>query len=106
MSAARDRPKPVCPAVLVALALMIGLLIALADSSPGWDSTGVTAGALVIAAGITAFLGRDRPWVWAMLVGLPTPVTEIATLGTTGSVLALLFGAVGAAIGWTLARTG
>jgi hypothetical protein len=44
--------------------------------------------------------------VWALLVGLPTPVIEIATLGTSGSLLALLIAAVGAAIGWTLARAG
>jgi hypothetical protein len=106
MSAARHRSTRIRPAVLMALALVIGLIIALADSSPGWDSTGITAGALVLAAGITAFVGRDRPWVWALLVGLPIPVIEIATLGTTGSLLALLFAAIGAAIGWTLTRAG
>ena len=90
--------------VIAALALLLGLLIAAADSSPGWDSTGITAGALLLGAGMMAFLGRDRPWLWALLVGLPTPIIEIAGPGTSGSLLALVFAGVGAAIGWALAR--
>ena len=89
-----------------AVALALGLLIAYADSSPGWDSTGITAGALLLSAGVTAFLGRDRPWLWALLVGLPTPVVEIGGAGTTGSLLALVFAGIGAGIGWALGRAG
>lgn len=92
--------------VIAGLALLAGLLIALADSSPGWDSTGVTAGALLLAGGGAAYLGRRRPWLWALLVGLPTPVIEIAGGGATGSLLALAFAGVGAAIGWAVARAG
>jgi hypothetical protein len=91
-------------AVIAAIALLFGLLIAAADSSPGWDSTGITAGALLLGAGLTAFLGRARPWLWALLVGLPTPIVEIAGVGATGSLVALVFAGVGASIGWTLAR--
>jgi hypothetical protein len=93
-------------AALIALALGVGLLIAFADSRPGWDSTGVTAGALLVAAAGTAYLGRNRPWLWALLVGLPTPVIEMTALGSTGSLLALVFASAGATIGWTLARAG
>ena len=91
---------------MLAHALAFGLLIALADSSPGWDSTGITAGALLLGGGTTAYIGRARPWLWALLVGLPTPVIEIGALGATGSLLALAFASVGAAIGWGLARAG
>lgn len=91
--------------VIAGLALLAGLLIALVDSSAGWDSTGVTAGALLLAGGAAAYLGRGRPWLWAMLVGLPTPIIEIAGSGATGSLLALAFAATGAAIGWALAGT-
>jgi hypothetical protein len=43
--------------------------------------------------------------LWALLVGLPTPAIEIASLGATGALLALVFAGIGAAIGWALART-
>ena len=85
-------------------ALVVGLLIAFADSSPGWDSTGITAGALLLASGATAYLGQTRPWLWALVVGLPTPLIEMTGSGSTGSLLALVFASAGAAIGWALAR--
>ncbi len=90
--------------VVTAVALLLGLGIALADSSSGWDSTGITAGSLVLAGGTTAYLGGGRPWLWAGLVGLPTPIIEITGSGTTGSLVALAFAGLGAAIGWVLAR--
>jgi hypothetical protein len=92
--------------VVAALALPVGLAIALVDGSPGWDSTGITAGALLVAGGTAAFIARDRPWLWALLVGVPTPTLEILGTGATGSLLALAFAGVGAAIGWGAARTG
>jgi hypothetical protein len=51
-------------------------------------------------------VGRDRPWLWALLIGLPTPAIEILGGRSAGSILALAFAAVGAAIGWGLARAG
>ncbi len=98
------RSKPFGSRTLIALALALGLVIALADSSPGWDSTGITAGSLLLGAGSAAFLGRDRPWLWALLVGLPTPVIEIGGRGSTGSLLALVFAGLGAGIGWGATR--
>ncbi len=100
------RSRAVRPALVTALALLLGLVIALIDSSPGWDSTGMTAGALLLASGITGVLGRQRPWLWALLVGLPTPALEIGGAGGTGSLLALVFAGIGATIGWALARAG
>ena len=98
------RSKPFSSPVMMVLALALGLLIAFADSSPGWDSTGITAGALLVVGGTTALIGRTRPWMWASLVGLPTPVIGITRDGQTGSLLALVFAGIGAAIGWTAAR--
>ena len=86
-------------------ALAMGLIIAAIDSSPGWDDTGITAGLLFLGTAGTTVLARGRtPWLWAALVGLPTPVLAIAQTGETGSVLALLFAAIGAASGWAVAR--
>jgi hypothetical protein len=91
---------------LIVVALAIGVAIGLADSSPGWDSTGITAGGLFLAAAVVAFIGRDRPWLWALLVGLPTPILDTVRTGNTGSVLAVGFAAAGAAAGWALRRAG
>ena len=89
-------------AFVVAIAAGIG--IALIDSSPGWDSNGITAGLLLLGAGAAAAIGRDRPWLWALLVGLPTPILENVRDGNAGSWLALIFAAGGAAIGWAVSR--
>jgi hypothetical protein len=90
----------------VALALGTGVVMGLVDSSPGWDSTGITAGALFVSAAVFAGVARDRPWLWALLVGLPTPILDIVRTGNTGSVLALGFAAAGAAAGWAIRRAG
>ena len=102
----RPEAIPAARIVLAAFALGAGLAIAFVDASPGWDSTGITAGAVLVAAGITAFVGRDRPWLWALLIGLPTPVIEIVGSGLTGSLLGLVLAAMGATIGWALRRAG
>jgi hypothetical protein len=84
------------------VAVAAGIAIALIDSSPGWDSNGITAGLLLLGAGAAAAIGRDRPWLWALLVGLPTPILENIRDGNAGSWLALVFAAGGAAIGWAI----
>ena len=89
-------------ALVIAVAAGIG--IAVVDSSPGWDSTGITAGLLLLGAGAAAAIGRDRPWLWALLVGSPTPILETVHDGNTGTWLALVFAAVGAVVGWAIAR--
>jgi hypothetical protein len=97
----RERAGPIGLAVL---ALVAGIVIALVDTSPGWDATGITAGSLLIAAAIVAWLGRDRPWLWALLVGLPTPILGIVRSGNAASLLALVFAGLGAVIGWAIGR--
>ena len=89
-----------------AIAVASGVGIALIDSSPGWDSTGITAALLGVSAAVAATIGRDRPWLWALLVGLPTPILETVRYGNAGSWLALFFAAGGASIGWSVARAG
>jgi hypothetical protein len=104
-----DRPRSAGVAragrtALVLVALGAGVVIALVDSSPGWDSTGITAGALLMTAGVTAAVAGDRPWLWALLVGLPTPVLEVSGTAGAASLLALAFASAGAALGWAVAR--
>ena len=81
-----------------------GLAVAWLDASPGWDDTGITAGLLVILAGAAAGISGHRPWLWALLVGLPTPFVELAQGGDPAALAALAFAAVGAVGGWLLGR--
>jgi len=69
-----------------ALALCAGLGIAWVDSRPGWDDTGMTVGALVIAAALAAF-ARVPPWLAAILVAGPILVAELPF--STGVFLAI-----------------
>jgi hypothetical protein len=91
---------------LIPVAVASGLAIAWIDSSPGWDSTGITAGLLLLAGGVIAAIARNRPWLWALLVGLPVPIVELTAGGNAGSFLALGFAATGALVGWAIARRG
>ena len=81
-------------------------MVALVDASPGWDSTAITAGVLMLTGAVIAAVAGERLWLWALLLGLPTPIVEGAVGGSAGSVLALAFAAAGAAIGWAVRRAG
>lgn len=104
-SVAYRRPMSIARLALMVAALAAGVVIGWVDSSPGWDSTAITAVVIFVASAGAAWVGRDRPWLWALLVGLPTVVLGLVRAGNDGSVLALGFAGVGAAAGWTLART-
>jgi len=74
------------------------------DSSPGWDDTGITVGALLIASAVTAALAGQRPWLVALLVGGFVPLLEIPRGAGGASLVALLFAGVGAFVGSMLGR--
>ena len=90
--------------VAIPLAIGAGLAIAVLDSRPGWDDTGITAVLLVAAAFASTVLAGRRPWLWAVLVGGWIPMLEIPSSGQPGSAVALLFSAAGALAGYALAR--
>jgi hypothetical protein len=90
--------------LLVVGAAAVGAAIGFVDSRPGWDDTGITAGLLVLTAGGAAAVSGRRPWLWALLVGAWTPLFGVATGGSVASLAALGFAAVGAVVGWLVAR--
>jgi hypothetical protein len=92
--------------LLALAAVAAGVTIAALDSPPGWDDTGITVVALVASAATVAFVSGRRPWLWGLLVGLPTPLVEIVTARNAGSLLALAFAVAGAAAGWAVRRAG
>ena len=94
----------------IALGAALGLLLAFVDSRPGFDATGVTA-VLLVAAGLVSVLVAGPALAlagspilataaWTALVGLWIVIVE----RSTGSLLALVFAAIGAGAGVLLLR--
>ena len=88
----------------LAIAGVAGIAIGYVDSRPGWDDTGITAVSLLLAAGIAAFVARRFPWLVAVATGIWVPLFELPYLASGGPLAALVFAAVGAAIGWLIRR--
>ena len=93
--------------LLVLVALMLGMLIFMVDSSPGWDDTGVSATMVLAASGLMGAIHPARAWVWTLAVGSWVPLMDFA-LDPAGfhpaSVLALAFATVGAYAGALVGR--
>ena len=90
---------------LVPIALLIGIAVAYVDSRPAWDDTGITAGSLLLGAGVTAAASGRRPLLWALLVGVWTPIVEIALHNQPASLAAIGFAVVGAMGGCLIRRS-
>ena len=92
------------PLLALVVAIGAGLAIGYMDSRPGWDDTGITAGALAIAALVAVLIdgsGRVvRVAAIAVLVGIWIPIFEMSTPSSSGSLLAFVFSAVGVFVGW------
>lgn len=85
--------------ILFLVALAIGLLLAYVDSMPNWDDTGIIAGAVLLSCGILGFVAPQRPWLWALAVGLWLPLFHAIESGNLASLLALVFAFGGAYAG-------
>lgn len=86
-------------------ALVAGFAIGWMDSSPGFDDTGVTAGALLIVAGLFAFISGRRPWLWGFLLGVCVPVLDLLRTGSPVASPAIVFALAGAFAGWAARQT-
>jgi hypothetical protein len=73
--------------VLLAAAIAMGLAIAWVDSRPHWDDTGITAGSLLLSAGLLGMIVPRRPWLWALGIGIWIPAHQFVKQPTLGSVL-------------------
>lgn len=92
-------------AFLVVMSIGIGLVIAYVDSQPNWDDTGITATMLLLVAAMVSGISARRPWLWAILIGMWTPLFEISSAGWAG-LTALGIAAIGAVAGYLLVRAG
>ncbi len=89
---------------LVIAAIACGLAIALIDTSPGWNDTGITAIGLL---GICAIFGAIKPnwaWVWALIIGLWLPALNIIIYHNYGAFLAIAFAFAGAYLGYIVRK--
>ncbi len=91
--------------VLLVVAVALGGLITYLDSRPGWDDTGVTALAVLVASGVLGFLGPKRPWLWALAIGLWIPLLGIIREQNFGSLIALVVAFVGTYVGMAIRRS-
>lgn len=71
--------------ILLALAVALGLAIAWVDSRPHWDDAGITAGMLLLSAGLLGMLGPRRPWLWALGVGVWVPLDLVVQKPSMGN---------------------
>jgi hypothetical protein len=71
--------------VLFAAAAALGIAIAYVDSRPHWDDAGITAGFLLLGAGLFGLVGPQRPWLWALGIGIWIPLHGILHAWTPGA---------------------
>jgi hypothetical protein len=98
--------------VLLIAAVMIGLAIAWVDSRPHWDDSGITAGCLLLSAGVLGLMGPRRPWLWALAIGIWVPLYLIVgqaashtlTLRAASYLVILAFPMAGAYAGMAVRR--
>ncbi|MGA2533685.1 MAG: hypothetical protein ABSG19_11690 [Candidatus Aminicenantales bacterium] len=88
--------------ILLAAALVVGVLIAYVDSLPKWDDTGITVFALVFCAGILGLIVRRRPGLYGLAVGLWLPLRAIILTHDLRFVVVLAFPLAGVYAGWGL----
>jgi hypothetical protein len=85
--------------ICLSCALIFGLLIAWMDSSPNWDDAGITAGTLVFITGILGLIAPERPWLWALAVGIWIPLYGIMARADFSMLVVLIFPFAGAYAG-------
>lgn len=96
-----DRTRILHRYLLVAASLA-GIAIAYVDTRPTWDDAGMTAGAMALAAAAFGLLGPERPWRWALAVGVWIPTYTMVRTPVPGSIVmlvVLIFPLAGAYLG-------
>jgi len=80
--------------------ISFGLLITWIDSQPTWDDSGITAAAIFIVSAFFGFIMKDRPWLWALSVGIWIPLYNIIFYTNYTTVPVLIFAFVGSYAGF------
>lgn len=80
-------------------ALGAGAAIAWVDSRPGWDDTGLTAGALLLSGAFLGLIAPRRSWRWGLAIGGWIPAIALRRGGSPWMLLIVAIPTVGALIG-------
>ena len=88
--------------VLLVVALALGGIITYVDTLPTWDDTGITAAALLVISGVLGFLGPNRPWLWALALGVWIPIVDLVRTQNYWTMVALVMAFVGAYAGMAI----
>jgi hypothetical protein len=81
------------------LSAITGLILAWIDSRPGWDDSGITTGLVVLTAALFGFLHPERPWIWALAIGIWIPVHAVFATGDFKMFFVTIFAFIGAYLG-------
>jgi hypothetical protein len=84
---------------LLIVALALGGVFTYVDNLPTWDDTGLMVAALLVISGVLGFLGPNRPWLWALALGVWIPVMGIVRTQNLSTIVALVFTFIGAYAG-------
>jgi hypothetical protein len=104
MRASKKRGKRIGLVGLLILAVGIGLAIGWIDTRPNWDDTGVTV-ALIFGASLLFGLGiPERPWMWALAIGVWIPAYNIVQSRNFESLVALAPAFLGSYLGHLIPR--
>ena len=85
--------------VSLIISSLLGLLIAWIDSRPNWDDSGITAAMIFCVSAFFGFIMKDRPWLWALSVGIWIPLNSILFYVSYTTILALIFAFIGSYVG-------
>jgi hypothetical protein len=83
-------------AILLAIGVASGLGLAVLDSLPSWDDSGILAGAMLLASGVLGLAGARPPWLLGLAVGAGIPVRAIVAGGDPRIAVVLIIPLLGA----------
>ena len=91
-------------ALLMILAIGLGLIVTRIDTRPNWDDTGISMILLFSASAICGFFVPQYPWLIALSVSFWIPFYHVISAGNYGSMLAFIPGFAGAYSGFYLKK--
>lgn len=90
--------------IVPVIGLAVGLGIGYVDSRPTWDDTGITAGAVFLAAAVLAAARPSVAWLTGLAVGVPILAMNVLLHANYGSVIAVAIGLVGSVVGYLVGK--
>jgi hypothetical protein len=85
--------------IVLIIAIGLGLLIAMMDTSPHWDDTGITVGLLLVVSFACGAIMPKYAWLWAFIIGSLLFALNVAHSGTYSSAAGIIFSFAGAYAG-------